>query len=156
MPGLESNDLHVVTGAFGYSGRYMARRLLDAGHRVRTLTNSPWRENPFGGKVEVRPYDFDDPDRLVNSLRGVARTRCVWMIRTTVPTLYSMSGVASSTFSRWATAMRRLSPSRAAWTASTVPGRPAEIGTATPGYTTVSLSGRTGRVKRSPMIPRDR
>ena len=36
MPGLESNDLHVVTGAFGYSGRYMARRLLDVGQRVRT------------------------------------------------------------------------------------------------------------------------
>ena len=70
MPGLESNDLHVVTGAFGYSGRYMARRLLDAGQRVRTLTNSPRRENPFGGEIEVRPYDFDDPDRLVNSLRG--------------------------------------------------------------------------------------
>ena len=72
MPGLESKDLHVVTGAFGYSGRYMARRLLDAGRRVRTLTNSPRRENPFGGKVEVRPYDFDDPDRLVSSLRGAA------------------------------------------------------------------------------------
>jgi nucleoside-diphosphate-sugar epimerase len=34
-------ELHVVTGAFGYSGKYIAARLLDAGHRVRTLTDSP-------------------------------------------------------------------------------------------------------------------
>jgi nucleoside-diphosphate-sugar epimerase len=27
-------DLHVVTGAFGYSGRYIATRLLDSGRRV--------------------------------------------------------------------------------------------------------------------------
>ena len=72
MSNPSSKDLHVVTGAFGYSGRYIARRLLDAGHRVRTLTNSPQRENPFGGKVEVRPYDFDQPARLVESLRDAA------------------------------------------------------------------------------------
>ena len=72
MRGLESKDLHVVTGAFGYSGRYIARRLLDGGHRVRTLTNSPQRENPFGGKVEVRPYNFDHPAQLVESLRDAA------------------------------------------------------------------------------------
>ena len=69
---MADSDLHVVTGAFGYSGQYIARRLLNAGQRVRTLTNSPRRENPFGGKVEVRPYNFDDPSALVNSLRGAA------------------------------------------------------------------------------------
>lgn len=72
MRGLESKNLHVVTGAFGYSGRYIAQRLLGSGHRVRTLTNSPQRENPFGGTVEVRPYDFDHPAQLVESLRGAA------------------------------------------------------------------------------------
>ena len=46
-------EVHVVTGAFGYSGKYIARRLLEAGRRVRTLTNSPHRNNPFGEKVEV-------------------------------------------------------------------------------------------------------
>ena len=64
--------LHVVTGAFGYSGRYIATRLLAAGHRVRTLTNSPSRPNPFGGRVECAPFNFDQPDRLVDSLRGAA------------------------------------------------------------------------------------
>ena len=64
--------LHVVTGAFGYSGRYIAQRLVDCGHRVRTLTNSADRENAFQGRVEALPYHFDDPDRLTESLRGAA------------------------------------------------------------------------------------
>jgi uncharacterized protein YbjT (DUF2867 family) len=60
-----------VTGAFGYSGKYIAHRLLAAGHEVLTLTNSVRRENPFGGKVRVAPFDFERPERLAGSLRGV-------------------------------------------------------------------------------------
>ncbi len=67
-----SAELHVVTGAFGYSGKYITRRLLEAGHRVRTLTNSPNRRHPFGDRVEVCPFNFDRPERLVESLRGAA------------------------------------------------------------------------------------
>jgi NADH dehydrogenase len=65
-------DLHVVTGAFGYSGRYIATRLLDSGRRVRTLTNSPDRAHAFGDRVDVHPFHFDQPDRLAASLAGVA------------------------------------------------------------------------------------
>ena len=60
-----------VTGAFGYSGRYIAHRLLDAGHTVVTLTNSLKRENPFGGQVQTFPFNFDHPERLKESLRGI-------------------------------------------------------------------------------------
>jgi len=63
-------ELHVVTGAFGYSGKYIAQRLLDAGHRVRTLTNSLERQNPFGDRIEAHPFHFDRPEKLVESLRG--------------------------------------------------------------------------------------
>ncbi len=66
----EERELHVVTGAFGYSGKYIARRLLDAGHRVRTLTNSVRRHHPFGEQVETHPFNFGDVPRLVDSLRG--------------------------------------------------------------------------------------
>ena len=61
---------HIVTGAFGYSGQYMARRLLNAGLRVRTLTNSPHRSNPFGDRIDVRPLCFDEPERLADAMRG--------------------------------------------------------------------------------------
>jgi NADH dehydrogenase len=61
----------VVTGAFGYSGRYIAKRLLEAGHDVITLTNSLQRSNPFGERVRAFPFHFDQPGRLAESLRGV-------------------------------------------------------------------------------------
>jgi NADH dehydrogenase len=60
----------VVTGAFGYSGKYITARLLAAGKVVRTLTNSLHRQNPFGTAVEAHPYNFDRPDELVRSLQG--------------------------------------------------------------------------------------
>jgi uncharacterized protein YbjT (DUF2867 family) len=60
----------VVTGSFGYSGKYITRRLLAAGRKVRTLTNSLDRQNPFGTDVEAHPYNFDRPDELVRSLEG--------------------------------------------------------------------------------------
>jgi uncharacterized protein YbjT (DUF2867 family) len=69
---MPDRELHVVTGAFGYSGKYIARRLLDQGRRVRTLTNSTDRANPFAGAVEVSPYHFDDVPKLVEALRGAA------------------------------------------------------------------------------------
>ena len=67
---MTNQQLHIVTGAFGYSGKYIATRLLNEGHRVRTLTNSTSRANPFGGKVAAVPFNFDNPDQLVESLRG--------------------------------------------------------------------------------------
>ena len=62
---------HVVTGASGYTGRYIARRLLDRGDAVRTLTGRPERPGPFEGRVEAHPYNFDDPGALTRSLEGV-------------------------------------------------------------------------------------
>ncbi|MCH7774240.1 MAG: NAD(P)H-binding protein [Bacteroidetes bacterium] len=62
---------HAVTGAFGYSGRYIARRLLNKGHKVITLTNSLHRINPFGEKVQAYPFNFDNPDKLIDILRRV-------------------------------------------------------------------------------------
>lgn len=69
---MQNNDLHAVTGAFGYTGKYIARRLLDEGRTVLTLTNSPHRRNPFGERVRAVPFNFDDPARLAESLCGVS------------------------------------------------------------------------------------
>jgi len=65
-------ELHIVTGAFGYSGRYIANRLLEKGCRVRTLTNHPPRRDPLIGRVGIAPLSFDEPPALVESLRGAA------------------------------------------------------------------------------------
>lgn len=66
------SEKHAVTGAFGYSGKYIARRLLDGGHEVITLTNSPQRTSPFGGLLKAYPFDFDNPRRLAESLGGAS------------------------------------------------------------------------------------
>jgi NADH dehydrogenase len=68
---MADRETHVVTGAFGYSGQYIARRLLDHGHRVINLTNSPLRPDPFEDKVSILPFNFDSPEPLAESLQGV-------------------------------------------------------------------------------------
>jgi NADH dehydrogenase len=67
----KSADLHAVTGAFGYSGKYIAERLLAEGVSLITLTNSLQRDNPFGERLRAIPFHFDQPEKLVESLRGV-------------------------------------------------------------------------------------
>ena len=67
---MKTKGFHVVTGAYGYSGKYIAERLLARGHEVRTLTNSGNRENPFSGRVTSHPFHFDEPAKLVETLRG--------------------------------------------------------------------------------------
>ncbi len=59
-----------VTGAFSYSGKYIARRLLARGEEVITLTGHPNRPDPFDGQVKVYPLDFDEAG-MSESLRGV-------------------------------------------------------------------------------------
>jgi NADH dehydrogenase len=60
-----------VTGAFGFSGNHIARRLLALRHEVITLTNSPDRPNPFGGSIRAFPYNFSQPRELTKSLLGI-------------------------------------------------------------------------------------
>jgi uncharacterized protein YbjT (DUF2867 family) len=60
----------VVTGAFSFTGRYVAARLLELGHEVRTLTRRSANTSPFAGRVQAFPLDFADEAGLVRSLRG--------------------------------------------------------------------------------------
>jgi NADH dehydrogenase len=69
---MSEQSIHAVTGAFGYSGKYITQKLLDRGYRVITLTNSLRRENPFGERVRAFPFNFDKPEKLIASLKSVA------------------------------------------------------------------------------------
>ena len=71
----------MVTGAFGFSGRYIAGKLLKRGHRVCTLTNSPHRPDPFNGRVKPFRYNFDRPNALAASLEGVKTLYNTYWIR---------------------------------------------------------------------------
>ena len=67
---MATSPLSVVTGAFGYTGRYITQRLLGMGKTVKTITWHTNRPNPFGERVSVDPLDFDDPLSLRRSLEG--------------------------------------------------------------------------------------
>ena len=60
----------VVTGAFSFTGRAIAQRLLSEERRVRTLTNHPQRPGSEEIKVDVAPLQFADRAALVETLRG--------------------------------------------------------------------------------------
>ncbi len=66
-----SPEIHAVTGAFGYTGRYIARKLLARNHQVITLTNSLHKPDPFAGQVQAYPFHWEDPAQLAETLRGV-------------------------------------------------------------------------------------
>src|SRR5262249_36028024 len=70
-----------VTGAFGYSGKYIAKRLLADWHEVLTLTNSVHRTNPFDNQVRALPFNFDQPNLLAESLRGVGALINTYWVR---------------------------------------------------------------------------
>jgi nucleoside-diphosphate-sugar epimerase len=65
-------ETQVVTGAFGYTGKYITQRLLNKNITVKTLTNSIHRKNDFGNKVMVSPFFFDEPDKLKAALEGAS------------------------------------------------------------------------------------
>ena len=68
---MNKKQKHMVTGAFGFSGKYIAEQLLENGHEVLTLTNSENRKNPFGKKIKAIPFNFENIDKLTSSLIGV-------------------------------------------------------------------------------------
>jgi uncharacterized protein YbjT (DUF2867 family) len=74
-------EFDVVTGAFGYIGRYIARLLLERGRAVRTLTGHGGRRNSLGGAFEVAPFNFENPDLLAASLRGATTLYNTYWVR---------------------------------------------------------------------------
>jgi len=62
--------MDVVTGSFGYIGKYITQELLERGYEVKTITTHPDKPNPFGEKVEASSYNFENPDKLTQYLVG--------------------------------------------------------------------------------------
>jgi len=80
---LENRDdtgLDVVTGAFGYSGRAIARELQERDRHVRTLTGHPGRAEA-GSTIEPRALDFEDLPGLTESLRGATTLYNTYWVR---------------------------------------------------------------------------
>ncbi len=73
--------MDVVTGAFGYIGRYITKALLGRGREVSTITTHLNKPNPFGPAVQAFSYNFDDPHRLTLTLEGADTLYNTYWIR---------------------------------------------------------------------------
>eukprot|EP00445_Apocalathium_hangoei_P009304 CAMPEP_0203889628 /NCGR_PEP_ID=MMETSP0359-20131031/33172_1 /ASSEMBLY_ACC=CAM_ASM_000338 /TAXON_ID=268821 /ORGANISM="Scrippsiella Hangoei, Strain SHTV-5" /LENGTH=326 /DNA_ID=CAMNT_0050811085 /DNA_START=56 /DNA_END=1036 /DNA_ORIENTATION=+ len=76
-----------ITGGFSYTGRYLAKLLLDGGHSVVSLSRrqAPLAPAPLSpadaSKVFPRPMDFSDEVQLGASLEGCDVLFCTYWIR---------------------------------------------------------------------------
>lgn len=73
--------LNIVTGAFGYTGRYIAQRLLSLGEEVKTLTRRPGDTSLFGGPISMAPLNFGRPEELRKSMQGATTLYNTYWIR---------------------------------------------------------------------------
>jgi uncharacterized protein YbjT (DUF2867 family) len=71
----------VVTGAFGYIGKYISKALLERGRTVCTITTHPNKPNPFGQAVKAFSYSFNDAEALTRKLNGVETLYNTYWIR---------------------------------------------------------------------------
>src|SRR5438477_11932939 len=67
---MEERAFDVVTGAFSFTGRFIARRLAALDRPIKTLTNHPQRAGAEDIKAKIAPLQFADRPALVESLRG--------------------------------------------------------------------------------------
>ena len=68
---MTAQRLHTVTGATNYTGMYIAQLLLQQGHRVQSITHHhPNWGSPFGDRVPLHPFNFDQPNLLRQTLEG--------------------------------------------------------------------------------------
>jgi len=74
-------EFDIVTGAFGYTGKYIAKKLLSAGRGVRTITGHPDRPDPFGGRVKAEPFNFERPEELARTLDGASTLYNTYWVR---------------------------------------------------------------------------
>lgn len=61
----------MITGAFSFSGKYVAKRLLEKNYSLHTLTNHPDTNSPMVNAISINPLDFNDTDQLKKSLEGM-------------------------------------------------------------------------------------
>ena len=81
MTASKDTSLDLVTGAFSYSGAYIAERLLAQRRQVRTLTAHPDRAHPLNERIKALPYRFDDPVALARALTGVTTLYNTYWVR---------------------------------------------------------------------------
>ena len=72
--------LNLVTGAFGFTGKYISDLLIKKGEKVRTLT-SKTDINLYNENIEVFQYNFEDKEYLIKAMSGAEKLFNTYWIR---------------------------------------------------------------------------
>ena len=121
-----------MTGAWSYSGRFVAARLLRAGYTVVSLTDRPVPvPDPHAGLVTGIPYDFA-PGALERSLEGVDVLACAyWSRHDRAPVghrgPWTSHALAVERSARIVDAASAAGVSRLVWTSITNPGLDSDL-----------------------------
>ena len=73
--------MDVVTGAYGYTGRHIASRLIAMGRDVVTLTNHPPDPSVADARIRSLPLTMDAPDALIEAFSGADTLYNTYWIR---------------------------------------------------------------------------
>src|SRR5512146_1045799 len=79
--GANRGPLNVVTGAFGFTGKHIAARLLSMGERVRTLTGHSGKTVTWSDQVEALPWNFHDQRAFARHLAGATTLFNTYWVR---------------------------------------------------------------------------
>ncbi len=79
MDSIGSLEFSVVTGAFSFTGKYIAHRLLELGQRVKALTRRP--PAMADPRIAVALLDLEDREGLVSTLRGASTLYNTYWVR---------------------------------------------------------------------------
>ena len=74
-----------VTGAFSYTGQYIACALMQRDWEVITLTRNPNKPHPLQGKIKAFPLDFSNPKQLSTTLQGTEVLLNTYWVRFNYP-----------------------------------------------------------------------
>lgn len=80
---MSEKNIVAITGAYGYLGKYIARKLYeeDTETKLRVLTGHPDKPNPFERSAEIVPFHFDNPYKLAEDLAGVKTVFNTYWVR---------------------------------------------------------------------------
>jgi len=73
--------MNAVTGAYSYTGKYIARHLLAMDEPLICLTNKSPDQNPFNQPIPTYPLDFLKPHSLADRLKGVTTLYNTYWVR---------------------------------------------------------------------------
>jgi NADH dehydrogenase len=79
---MTSREVNAITGAFSYTGKVYHSAAAGTGEkRFAPLPDTLTIRTPFGEQVQVYPFNFDQPHKLVESLKGVTTLYNTYWIR---------------------------------------------------------------------------